>query len=466
MTLFTIPGLMTPLGQTAAGGGQLIEGIALIVIFLVIVMWIGNAMAKTQDKAWLPRLIVWGFFAKMAGSVARFWMVTILYGSGDSYDYHDAGQFLSTTWRDFAVPVSTAGGEGTAFTEVIAGFIYAIYTPTFLGAFLIWAFLAFLGQLMFVAAFRHWFGEEKRRLYTLAVLFLPSLVFWPSSLGKDALMVFFLGLAAYGSSRLLRTYKLTSVVPIGIGLVLAAGIRPHVSAALAVSLVLALILGKPLPTLRGSPMRPVVLLAAVAGAVVVLGAFSTTFEVGISESRQAQDLGGFLEDVSDRTSTGGSQIEGAAVSSPAQLPGAVITVMFRPLLYEGANAQMIMSALEGTALLVFTVWKLPQMWRNKGLLRRKAYMTMCFLYTGGFIIGFSAILNLGILARQRVQVLPMFLAFLVAMAWPEPEEAESTVRDQPDRPGLTAGAHSHWVRLEEPATGEDDQQERTDGHQP
>ncbi|HSM43677.1 MAG TPA: hypothetical protein VK969_01530 [Acidimicrobiia bacterium] len=464
MTLLTIPGLM-PLGQTAAGGTQLIEAAALILIFLVIVMWIGGSMAKTMDKDWLPRLIVWGFFAKMAGSLARFWMVTILYGSGDSFDYHDAGQLLSTTWRSFAVPVSTGGGEGTAFTEVIAGFVYAIYTPTFLGAFLIWAFLAFLGQLLFLAAFRHWFGEEKRRLYTLAVLFLPSLVFWPSSLGKDALMVFFLGLAAYGSSRLLRTYKLTSVVPIGIGLLLAAGIRPHVSAALAIALVLALILGKPLPKLRGSPMRPVVLVAALAGAVVVLGAFSTTFEVGVSESRQERDLGGFLEDVSDRTSTGGSQIEGAAVSTPAQLPGAVITVMFRPLLYEGANPQMIMSALEGTALLVFTVWKLPQMWRNKGLLRRKAYMTMCFLYTGGFIIGFSAILNLGILARQRVQVLPMFLAFLVAMAWPEPEETESSGKDHPSRPGLTAAAHSYRARLEEPATGEDDQQESTDGQQ-
>ena len=40
-----------------------------------------------------------------------------------------------------------------------------------------------------------------------------------------------------------------------------------------------------------------------------------------------------------------------------------------------------------------------------------------FFYMGGFIVAFSAINNLGILARQRVQLLPMFLALLVALTW-------------------------------------------------
>jgi hypothetical protein len=37
------------------------------------------------------------------------------------------------------------------------------------------------------------------------------------------------------------------------------------------------------------------------------------------------------------------------------------------------------------------------------------------VYTAGFIYAFSAMVNLGILARQRSQVMPFFLAFLADM---------------------------------------------------
>ena len=105
------------------------------------------------------------------------------------------------------------------------------------------------------------------------------------------------------------------------------------------------------------------------------------------------------------------------MASPIQLPGAVVKVLFRPLIYEGTNLQVILSALEGTVLLAIVVWKLPMMWRNKWVLRENPMMMMAFLYTGGFVVAFSAINNLGILARQRVQVLPMFLAWLVVLSW-------------------------------------------------
>ena len=59
------------------------------------------------------------------------------------------------------------------------------------------------------------------------------------------------------------------------------------------------------------------------------------------------------------------------------------------------------------------------MWRNKGRFREKPYLMMCFFYTGGFIIGFSAILNLGLLARQRVQVMPLFFMLITGLAWDE-----------------------------------------------
>jgi hypothetical protein len=433
------------LAQTESGAAAAFEVVIIVVVFGILFGWVGKAMSTKADKTWLPRLVVWAFLAKLVGAFARYYMVNILYNSGDSFRYHDAGQIFANVWRGGAIPVSTAGGEGTAFTEVVTGFLYAIYTPTFLGGFVIFAILAFIGQLLFYSAFRPWAQEERLKPYANVVLLLPSLVFWPASIGKDALMVLFLGVAAYGASRMLRTYQFSALFLIAPGLYLASEIRPHVAALLGLSLVLALLFGKPPRKFEKHPKRAVMILFSVVGAALALAAFASTFNVSVEGGGGTQDAGAFLEDVEEQTARGGSQIGGAAVTSPAQLPGAIITVLYRPLLYEGTSGQVILSALEGTALLVFTVWKLPVMWRNKGLLREKPYLLMCFFYTGGFIIAFSAILNLGILARQRVQMLPMFLAILVALSW-----EKSKTKSERDRVRLERRA-PRGPRAEDPA---------------
>jgi hypothetical protein len=425
--------LPLPVLAQQAGGGEGVEAFLLAIVFFLGIGWIGRMMTTKDDKAWLPRLILWAYLAKLLGSLARYYMVTVLYETGDSLTYHLVGTGFANVWRGLIVPVSTAGNPGTGTTEVITGFIYAIYTPTVLGGFLIFATLAFFGQLLFYAAFRPWFGPRKQKLYAMAVLFLPSLVFWPSSIGKDALMVFFLGLATYGASRLLQRYEFSSLLFIVPGLALAAGIRSHVAGILGLAIVLALLLGKAPKNVQGSPKRAIMILLAAAGAAAVLAIFSSAFSVTLEGGTTTQDPTAFMEDVSEQTSVGGSQITGGAVGSPSQLPLAIVTVLFRPLIHEGRSPQVILSALEGTALLLITIWKLPTMWRNKRWLREKPFPLLTFFYTGGFIIGFSAILNLGILARQRVQVLPMFLALIIGLGWDEAKGEDEAEIARPDR---------------------------------
>jgi hypothetical protein len=84
-------------------------------------------------------------------------------------------------------------------------------------------------------------------------------------------------------------------------------------------------------------------------------------------------------------------------------------------------------------MLLLVLWKMPTIWKNKRLIRDKAWVTLCFFYTGGFVLAFSAILNLGILARQRVQVLPFFLALIVALAWDEPKDEDGSAAARLER---------------------------------
>ena len=406
---------------------EMIEFMAIAVVLFPIVIWISKLLPNARDREWLPHLVIWGFFAKMMGSFLRYFMAADIYGTSDSFRYHAKGIAYASIWRHLSVPVSNSGGEGTGFTEVVTGLIYAVYTPAMRGGFLMFAFIAFVGQLLYYAAFRPWLPDSALKRFAFVMLFFPSIVFWPASVGKDALMMFFTGLATLGISRLLRRIELTGLVLAGLGLYLTAEIRPHIALMLAMAAVLAFVLMRRNEVAVSGFKRVIPIAAAVIGLVFAWSAFATDFEVSLEGTVDTQDPAAFLTRVEDQTSQGGSQVTGGVVRGPQDLPAATLKVLFRPLIYEGTSPAILLSSLEGTALLLVVVWKLPMVWRNRRMIRPNPLLLLSFIYTGGFIIAFSSILNLGILARQRVQVLPFFLALLVTLGWP-PEDADAPKR--------------------------------------
>ena len=421
---------------------------ALIALFLFpIALWLSSVVPDRRDRDWLPRLIMWGFAAKLAGTFLRFYMTNYLYGAGDAFGYHGRGVAYAGIWRSLAVPMSTAGGEGTAFTEVVTGLLYAIYTPAMRGGFLMFAFIAFLGQLMFYAAFRPWMEGTALKRYAMVILFFPSIVFWPASIGKDALMIFFLGMATLGISKLLAKLSLFGLTLTGLGLYLAAQIRPHVAMMVALAAALAFLFLKRSEGRARGAKRFIPLVVAAAGFLLAWSAFAADFGVSIEGGAETQDPAAFLERVSNQTAQGGSQVSDGVVTGPQDIPEATLKVLFRPLLYEASSMAIMVSAVEGTALLLFVVWKLPWVWRNRRRIRPNPLLLLSFMFTGGFIIAFSSILNLGILARQRVQVLPFFLALLVALGWPPDPEPETgtTSPGRGSRPATDDGLTSSQV---------------------
>ena len=419
------------LGMTT---GEIVEWVVIAAVFYLIVYWISTALPTKVDREWLPAMVMWGFAAKLIGTLLRYYMAVDLYGTGDAFRYHTRGVAFAGIWRTLAIPVSDAGGQGTAFTEVVTGLVYSIYTPTMRGGFLMFAFLAFLGQLMFYAAFRPWLKTKALKRYAMAVLFFPSLVFWPASIGKDALMMLFLGLATLGISRLLRRFEPMGLITAGLGLYLAAQVRPHVAIMLALAGTLAFLLMRRTDRRTGGFRRIVLLVLAVVGLTFAWGAFATDFGVSLEGSGDTADPGAFLESVQNQTAQGGSEVSGGIVSNPLDLPAATLKVLFRPLIYEASNIATAVSAVEGTVLLFVIVWKTPMMFRHRRMVRGNPLLLLSFFYTGGFIIAFSSILNLGILARQRVQVLPFLLALLVTLGWPPEEEELAATRGRRNRP--------------------------------
>ena len=422
--------LLAALVTAALMLGEVTLGTVLFVAAgIVITVRVAPRIAIDSDRKWMTTLLPLAFVAKMAGAVARYLMVTVLYGGGgDSLGYYDRAIALVHTWRSYNVPEGTFGSAGTRFVDVFTSFLFLPSIPTFLFAFLMFATLAFIGTILFYLAFRRWFTDPKLLLlYAAFVFFMPSLLFWPSSIGKDAIMVFSLGIVAYGAARLLQGSYLKGAAIATPGLLLAAGVRPHVAALIVAAVVFALFLTRQPIGNSGWFAR----LAALGIAVTILTFVALTAAEDLDVDTTSEGLDIFLEETERNTAQGGAAVTGSPVSSPLDLPEATLRVLFRPLPYEAGNAAALVSSAESVLLIIVLIARLPKIAHNIVRVRFHPYMLFITLYTVGFVVAFSAIFNLGILARQRVQVLPLLLAALVGLGWGRiTRPGEQTAQDE------------------------------------
>lgn len=423
-------------------------------LLLVLAFGIGliaRSMSTPLDGTWIPSLIIWAWVVKIMASAARYLALELLYGgSGDATGYHGKGIQYAPLWRSFNPPEL---GTETEFVQGITGLIYAPYTPTKLGGFFIFATIAFVGQVLLYAAFRRAFPSRRVKWYAALIFFFPNILYWPSSIGKEALMLFFIGCGAYASVRLFSEFRLRWLLLLGFGLAGCGVIRSHIALLLALSLVGALVLGRGTAANSNRGIRLITLFVVVLiSAFVVryaLEDFGIDLSGGISDSLVDEELDPIFSNVEDQTDKGGSAVEGSAIRSPADVPEAVIRVIFRPLPTDAHNVQALANSIvEGLFLLLLFIWRGPAIIRNLIRHWRDPYILFSLLYTAGFVFGHSAVLNLGIIARQRSQAIPFILVLLVELGKkPEPRGDRLPAPDAGDTPEEQAS----WPAQREPA---------------
>ena len=379
----------------------------------------GRVLAHEHDARWLPAMFAFGAVGKVFGSAARYWVLEVQYGGvGDAVGYHNRGLEMADVWRSGAIPPIPEGlaSLGTRFMGWVTGLLYVPFKPSLLGGFFIYAILALIGQFLFYAAFRRWAPEKTHFRYLLLILFWPTIVYWPSSIGKEAFLMLFLGICMYAISRLFQNFGFPWLIVFGAGAGVIFVVREHVTALLGLSLVGTMIAVKATSGFAGR--RLLLVMVLVGGLVPVAAGVSARFGVSFEDSVSAEDFDGLQADLERTTGQGGSAVTGGVVSTPIDLPAGILKVLYRPLPNEASNMQMLIASFEGTALLLLTLWTLPRWWPELLKARRSPIVLYSAIYTLGFVIAWSWILNLGILARQRSLVVP-FVLIIFAYGWYE-----------------------------------------------
>ena len=371
---------------------------------------------------------IWvGMFAKFGGAILGYYVRFDAYGgSADAGRYHAFGKVLAADVRSgLATPFALIPRQtGTPFVEVLTGAVYTLVGSSRLGGFMVFSWMSFWGLVFFIKAAHHAIPGLATRRYAIAVFLFPSLVYWGSSIGKEAVVGLCLGLTAWGASLVLtrRGQVRFGVVMTVLGLTGAGFVRPHFAAIWAGAIVVALVArvvldatGRRDTDTRRRMQVGTLLLAVVAGIGFVIIATVSINYLPSDAGDDNSDLGGQLstifDTVEDRTTQGGASFQPESTSNPVRWPYAAFRTITRPLVNEASGLATLLPAVEMTTLLLVGVFSWRRLLNAPKLMLTVPYVVFAALCVFTFGVAFSSIGNLGILVRQRSLVLPLVLMF-------------------------------------------------------
>jgi hypothetical protein len=389
-----------------------------LLLLLFAVPPVARRVARLDDDPRMFRLVMLSGALKLVCAPLWVYVIDHFYGGiADAYTYSNVGKTVAAQIRggDFAFHIHPLIGDGA--TSIITGVIYVATDSNTLGCFFVFAFLAFVSLVLFYRAFRIAVPDGDRWRYAMLLFFLPSLLFWTSAIGKDALTSLGLGLAALGFARILARARLGFFL-LALGLCLTALIRPNVALMLFVALAVAY------PLRSAARVSPLSGLSKVLGiAVLVVGglvlAKVTAHFFGLS-NLDAASIKHVLS--TNATNTGvaaqnqlgdfGSSSNTSTSLSLTALPKDAYYVLIRPLPFRAHGLTQLAESLEN----VFIVTLFLVSWRRVlsavRAIRRRPYLLTASLYSVVWIVLFASIGNLGILARERTSLLPLLLVLV------------------------------------------------------
>lgn len=391
--------------------GAVLVALVLMLASAPLCRWV----ARVEGDPWLFKVLMVGLACVFLFSGLRYSFTYVLYDGGDSTTYHQAGHTFVDNLRSgrplHPIPVIEPYPVETRRVGDIAGLFYVVTGPNIYAGFLAFSYVSFLGVVMMIRAFRVAVPEGDHRRLALLVLFLPSMLFWPAGIGKEAVMMACLGVIVFGGALLLAPKpRLRGVAYFAGGAAIVLLIRPHIALMSVLAFGVAIAIGVLArsggdgASARGRAFRLAGLFLVVALGIVGSARLGQQFEE-FSEDGTAATLAGATE----QSSTGGSQFTPVAVTSPASLPGGIVSVLLRPFPFEASSVAELVASAEGVLLLAILLLSWRRLARFPRLALQRPFLVFMSGYIVLFAIGFSYIANFGILSRQRVLVLPAVL---------------------------------------------------------
>jgi hypothetical protein len=415
-----------------------------------------SAGLSRRERKW----VTVSFFIHVGFACAQVPLTLSFYGGGDMFLYFSYGEILARMMeRDplHVIPEVTAlllhnrphlplgiigAGSGTGTMSALAAWTFYLLGPSKYAASIAFAMLSLCGKIAIYRVFRANVDPAFRWPVAIAAFFVPSFVFWSSGLIKEAVVVAGFGWSLFGLHLWIREARPVPgwALMMG-GTILMLLIKPYILFPLVLAGGSWYYWARSLKRGRVRVRPTYFAVAAVlgVGGVVLLGHYFPEYALDNFTARtsELQQLGrGYqgLRGGSHFTLSG--EIPTTFVGQLAYAPAALLTSLFRPVLFEVHNPLMLANAVETTALtLLFARILFTRNLRNvRRQIADDPFLVFCFVFVVAFGIAVGlASSNLGTLSRYRCLLLPFFVVLLLVLGKPLPARSPaSTLRGAPE----------------------------------
>ena len=310
----------------------------------------------------------------------------------------------------------------------VAGFLGLFTFGNYTGIALLFAVLSFSGSWALYSALKKLYPEIHKWL-AVAILFIPSVIFWGSGILKDTLTFSVLCwmIWAFMYLTIFQTKKVFSILVLVLGFLLIFSIKKYILLVFLPALVLwfyRIHIGKVRNRFIRGALTPIML------TLMVFSGYRAVIAVGEDDPKYSfenitQTVYVTAHDI--RYWTGreaGSGYDLGIIPETWQdmgrmFPAAVNVSLFRPYLWEVSNPLMIMLALES---LIFLLIVIVVIYKNRLRLIQHflndPFLIFALVFTLGFAfaVGIST-WNFGTLVRYKLPLMPIFGAMLAVLHW-------------------------------------------------
>ncbi len=263
--------------------------------------------------------------------------------------------------------------------------------------------------------------------FAIAILYLPTFVFWSSGILKDPLCISAIGWITYAMYESLYKKKdlvKNSIILVVFGYILAV-LKIYILISYVPFLILYLILinvnlvkNKVLKWILG----PALIIGSVLAGQKVMNQFEDELGTFAAEGITEQ-VGKQRSTFRDETKAGGGEssfslgveFDGSIVSLIKMAPAAIIATFYRPFIWESRKISTLLSSLESMAIMFFTLFVLYKAGPKQFFLsiREDPVIMYCILFAllFGLFVG-ATTPNFGSLVRYKIPCMPFYVIAL------------------------------------------------------
>jgi hypothetical protein len=406
---------------------------------IIIRPWFTDAITK---KYFLPAL-----WCKIVGALALGFLYQFYYDGGDTFNYHTFGsrvvwEALLESPLDGLQLLFSRGGKhgelygytsrivfftdpGSYFVVRIAGFIDLLTFSTYTATAIVFSLFSFFGVWYLFKTFYE-YKPNLHRSIAIAVLFIPSLIFWGSGLLKDTITLGAIGFLTYTIKKIFidKNVRVLYVIVLLLSAYLAFEIKRYIILCFfpaALIWVYVTNLSKISSFAIRLVLFPVMIVTALGSAYLAsvwIGKNDARYsldKIAVTAKITAYDIGFYTgKDAGSGYNLG--ELDGTFTGMLRLAPQAINASLFRPYLWEVRNPLMLLSAIESFVFFLFTLFVIARLRLKIFHTLSDPYIIFCFTFslTFAFAVG-VATFNFGTLTRYKIPMLPFYMLALILL---------------------------------------------------